>query len=642
MRLFGKAFFLLIGFLILAQGFAMAGPGTFSAKNLRGPAVLGEDGLPLPKALGRVELLWGTRVFASGGLIKDGFFALGTVSPEGPDFPFTFTPLITIRCWNSDVSESFDGAVRAGHGFGAVCMLVELAYGSMPPLDLTSLGFPGITLVAADPVPYWIRGEEFVSLPKPDQIGTDVGVWTNQIFGPSFIRSLRFETADAGEISVNLLGLGSLDPLIRLFDANGVELARSDSVTDPAATRWNPSSFFQRLTVPKAGTYHLAVSARGNGSYSLFKNEGVSPGPSFGRYDLSLARGIHGVVQSPLRLEDGFTITNRPVDLLRFRTVAASPAPPATWLLIPGWQGAPSQTAVLDFATNLARLRPDDAVLLLDWAQIAGSSGEDPFSPAAAIRPIAGWAAAALAQLGVRGTNLNIVGHSFGAYIADEIAQRIPGGVNALVALDPSANVAPVQFDPIKNGEINFRRDSRISWSIHASAFGSEATPTTAREAFLLDTGTNAPAVSSDLFTLLKDMMNGGYPWYYDPLRRSNLFVPDRLVDAMPGPFAPDRFSTFYPFDAVTPGYEGILQQRPWENGVWIEPAYSTVSLSVERSDEALYLVVPKGAWSGVVTYSTDLVNWKFSDSFPPFSGYPAQRFRIPDRIGSNVAFRLW
>lgn len=641
MRLFGNAFSLLIGFLILAQEFVLAGEGIFSARNLQGPPILGEDGLPLPKALGRVELLWGTRVFASGSLVKDGFFALGLASPEGPDFPFTYQPLITIRSWSLAVSDSFDGAVRAGHGFGAVSMVVILATGSAPPTDLTSLGFPGISLVTADPVPYWIRSEELVPLPKPDQIGADTKVWTNQIFGPSFIRSHRFETAEAGEVSVSLLGLGSLDPLIRLFDANGAELQRSDTMTNPASTRLNPSTLFLRMGLPKAGTYHLAVSAKENGNYALFKNEGVSPGAHFGRYDLSLARRIHGVVQSPLRLEDGFTVTNRTVDLIRFRAEAASPSPPATWLLIHGWHGASTQPAVLDFATNLARLRPDDAILLMDWSQIAGSSGEDPFSPAAAIRPLADWTAAALAQLEVRGINLNIVGHSFGAYIADEIAQRIPGGVNSLVALDPSANVAPVQFDPIKNGEINFRRDSRLSWSIHASAFGSESTPTTAHEAFLLDTGTNAPAVSSDLFTLLKEMMNGSYRYIYYPLVRCNLFVPERLVDAMPGPFLPDQYSTFYPFEAVTPGYEGILNQRWLENSVWITPANSTVPLSIERSDGALYLVVPKGAWWGTVTYSTDLINWKPSDRFAPFAGYEAHRFRIPDGLGNNVSFRI-
>jgi len=198
-----------------------------------------------------------------------------------------------------------------------------------------------------------------------------------------------------------------------------------------------------------------------------------------------------------------------------------------------------------------------------------------------------------------------------------------------------------VQFDPIKNGEINFRRDSRLSWSIHASAFGSESTPTTAQEAFLLDTGTNAPAVSSDLFTLLKEMMNGSYRYTYHPLARSNLFVPERLVDAMPGPFLPDQYSTFYPFEAATPGYEGILKQRLFENLVWITPANSTVPLSIERSDGALYLVVPKGAWWGTAMYSTDLINWKSSDSFAPFVGYEAHRFRIPDGLGNKVSFRI-
>ena len=80
-------------------------------------------------------------------------------------------------------------------------------------------------------------------------------------------------------------------------------------------------------------------------------------------------------------------------------------------------------------------------MLTLYWSQATDTSLLNPFDPENTIVPVAQWAAKALTQYGFQGANLNLVGHSFGSYVADEIAQRIPGGVHTIVTLDPAANV---------------------------------------------------------------------------------------------------------------------------------------------------------------------------------------------------------
>ena len=610
---------------------------SFSGKNLGGFPILDETETPLSRTNGRVELVWKTKVFASGGFIRDGFFALGTVSPD-PGLDFIPTRIL-VRCWDASVAASFDEAVRAGHGFAATSVNVPLSTPGAPPVDLSAAGFLGMSLVTRDAVPYWIRNEQSVPLQPTSPPGSVGYLVNNLIASPSYIQSFRFETSVPGEFTLNLLHLTTLDPLIRIFDATGTELALSDSLPDSLLTGGNPTNQFLRLRLDTPGVYHLAISAKSNRSYPLFRNESVVPGTVFGDFNLAVAVGIHGIVRAPLPLDEGFKIADRPVDLLPFAGGLTHTNWPNTWLLIPGWNGSPSDPALLDLATNLTRLRPLDAVLILDWSTMARTPWSDPYSPAAAIRPVAGWAAAALGQLGLRGGSLNLIGHSFGAYIADEIAKGMEGGVNSLVALDPSANVAPVQFDPLKDGEIQFRRHARLSWAIHASLSGSEVTPTTANEAYILDAGKSTTAVSPETFRVMRDLFNGVYRAQGRAGGLVNLFVPDRLVDALPLSLLPDQFSTYFPVEAGTPGYEGILGSPNLGPSVAIHLVPS-VTLRVERTRTGLSLVVGKASWGGWLWYSKDLVHWSQGDNLPS-TEYGEQRIRIPDGQDAAVYYRV-
>ena len=169
-----------------------------------------------------------------------------------------------------------------------------------------------------------------------------------------------------------------------------------------------------------------------------------------------------------------------------------------TWLVVHGRNSSPADFGSL--ARAVAAARPGDQVLTLDWSEAARSPLLDPARGERFIVPVASWAAAALANDGFAGTRLNLVGHSWGAYVSDELAERIPfssgpaTGVNGIVALDPAANVPIIapQYNPEAPGQIDFAAHSQFSWAFHAAEatsgilLGSILTPATADESFVL------------------------------------------------------------------------------------------------------------------------------------------------------------
>ena len=150
---------------------------------------------------------------------------------------------------------------------------------------------------------------------------------------------------------------------------------------------------------------------------------------------------------------------------------------------------------------------------------------------------VANWAETALVNSGFSGSNLNLIGHSFGSYIAGEIAEQMGGGVNTIVALDPAADV-PGGYNPEGPGGVNFAQYSLFSWAFHDSdppniltsdGFGSSITPITADEAFDVEDSshTQIPTLftyilnySSDLigqyFTLQRLLSHASGPWNFN------------------------------------------------------------------------------------------------------------------------------
>ena len=334
-------------------------------------------------------------------------------------------------------------------------------------------------------------------------------------------------------------------PFLRLFDSNGTELKSNAGGRGLLET--NENEAFIEHEFKSGGAHFIAVSGVGNNQYNPLNGTGYGIG-SKGRYRLTVSSGISGHVRTP----------NSSIDRLVFLSRLDAPELPIdstkpTWIVIHGWDSDSNEIGIREMAQALVQSRPKDQVLTLDWGSIARSGLLDPWAAAAGIVPTGSWAAAALTREGFFGHQINLVGHSFGSYIANEIAKNFPSRINSIVALDPAANAVSSQYDPVSNGNVNFSRNTDWSWAFHSSSLGNEYTPVTASEAFIFDSGLwPKGAHSLPLKAFAQMIMNP-----QDPL--NVLFSIDNFLDKTYGPWVLDKKSSFFFFDDVVPGYEAVI-----------------------------------------------------------------------------------
>lgn len=182
-----------------------------------------------------------------------------------------------------------------------------------------------------------------------------------------------------------------------------------------------------------------------------------------------------------------------------------------TWLVIHGRNSEPSSPNLVQLEAVLDAVRSGDQVLVLDWRGAAasgalGGAGEN------YIKPVATWAAGALSGYGFVGEHLNVVGHSWGAYVGAELAERmpaslgLPGEVNSIIAVDPAIDYPGGSYNPLARGEVNFARNSKFSWAFYAGGgvFGSATTAGTADESFVVTSSDHSKVVNvtANLFAL--------------------------------------------------------------------------------------------------------------------------------------------
>jgi pimeloyl-ACP methyl ester carboxylesterase len=183
-----------------------------------------------------------------------------------------------------------------------------------------------------------------------------------------------------------------------------------------------------------------------------------------------------------------------------------------TWIVIHGRNSSPIASNLAQLAASLDGFSPSDQVLTLDWSSAAasgaiGGAGEN------YIKPVAKWAAAALAAYGLDSTELNLVGHSWGAYVAAELAElqaaagSLPAGkVNSIVALDPATDYPGGSYNPTAKNEVNFARNSRSSWAFYAygGLYGSATVASTAHESVVVTAADHSKLVNvfADLVTI--------------------------------------------------------------------------------------------------------------------------------------------
>jgi len=351
-----------------------------------------------------------------------------------------------------------------------------------------------------------------------------------------------FSVTPGQRISFDIDQTSTLDSHLRLFNGNGLELSANNNAPGPGEVIGANS--YLEYTFTNGGTFYVGVSGSGNAGYDAVSGGGDTSA-STGSYTLVVSPGLAGTIRRPGDTADFL------VDVLRFGTNPISIASnQRTWIVIHGWNSSRSNENIFAVAQSLFQTRPGDQVLTLDWSAAANTFS--PFLAEDSIVPVAQWAAAALNSYGFAGTNLNLVGHSFGSYVADEIAQRIPGGVNTIVTLDPAADVFG-GYDPDANDQVNFARDSLFSWSFHSSSLGSAYTPTTADESFLVDSSADAITAHGNVVFLFAYML------LHPEDIVSQHFLITLLLNGSEGPWLPDSYESSFPGDPTIRGYEAVI-----------------------------------------------------------------------------------
>ena len=291
---------------------------------------------------------------------------------------------------------------------------------------------------------------------------TRVGVGT--IDSPTAVDMWSFTVLAGQRISFDIdrPSGSSLDSYIRLFDSSGTPL--SGGSNDDGAGPSEPQSFESYLerTFTTGGTYYIGVSGHGNNNYDPVGG-GSDQNGSAGNYTLVVSPGLAGTAYRP---DDN---TDHLVDILRFGTTPLAINPSQrTWIVVHGRKSSRSDIAPL--AQAMTNARPGDQVLTLDWKDAAREAGFGDTGGEDAIINVATWAAAALTNYGFATANLIFVGHSWGSYVSAETAERISGGVDTIVALDPAANAPQGSTRTLTTKSILVATHGCLGRSIHRLA----------------------------------------------------------------------------------------------------------------------------------------------------------------------------
>jgi pimeloyl-ACP methyl ester carboxylesterase len=234
-----------------------------------------------------------------------------------------------------------------------------------------------------------------------------------------------------------------------------------------------------------------------------------------------------------------------------------------TWIVIHGMDSSPD--GIKNLAEAIEGYKEGDQILTLDWRDAAKSNQfivPLPGIGASFIEATATMVAKNLTGWGINGVNnINLVGHSLGAYVAAEIAERIPGGVNRIIALDPAKEL----WGGYDSESVNFSNNSQFSWGFYGSSLGSSPRTVTADESFSMGFGTNWGVGNhgyvKDVFAY---MVNQSYTNFNNQV--SKFFDINNMTWSVPRPWKFNEFNDFGGNLVWNREYEGRIEARD-ENG---------------------------------------------------------------------------
>jgi pimeloyl-ACP methyl ester carboxylesterase len=309
-----------------------------------------------------------------------------------------------------------------------------------------------------------------------------------------------------------------------------------------------------------------------------------------------------------------------------------------TWLVIHGRKNSPANMSQI---TDAIRSRmPTDQVLTLDWTDAADEGALDfGFDGENWIGPVARAAASVLEYAGFDPKLLNLVGHSWGSYVADEMAEAM-GDVNLLIALDPPKNTwGSAVYKPTDYTTIDFFAHSTFSVAFHSSFWGSLDTSVLAHESFVVSfpssfSITQQHSSITQLFgAMIRNDLTGAV---------SKMFSLSRLVTRTWGAWQQNRFSVDYDNDGMPPTqsvFEGIITSNSageapdairfvnsggrdttiYENPVLLTPAISSVSPNpvIGANTAQPFTINGTNFSSGAIVRLRDLTNGGTFDKTP-------------------------
>jgi hypothetical protein len=264
-----------------------------------------------------------------------------------------------------------------------------------------------------------------------------------------------------------------------------------------------------------------------------------------------------------------------------------------TWVVFHGLGGMSWSSA--DKIYSLANAVSDTItqVLVVDWSGLAAADSDGDgntwldFGGEQWITPVADWTTSILTSWGFVGTkalNLNFIGHSWGAVLEAEVASRMVGGINRMIALDPAEDAPPPAGTSYNTDLVNFSSANTYSWSFYSrdgdpwyglgSNAGNETTSPTADESIVVVNSEHSEVVW--LFTSMLTDPTGGV---------SGHFSLDRLRNGQDGPWKRNQYKD----DATTGGpYEAVITAASGGTAplslVYISPATSQ-SVTVLESE---------------------------------------------------------
>ena len=352
------------------------------------------------------------------------------------------------------------------------------------------------------------------------------------------------------------------------FDSGltGTQSATSSGGTTTFTIDFSPAG----LTV---GPYWFAVEVQSHLSGSDVRTDGWAWTRTFSSYRVAQLYGF--VVAQPYLHS---SIETNPVSLLRQGGGTIDPAL-RTWIIIHGRGASRGAAYIQRLANAVLTNRAGEQVLTLDWSTSASPGNTADTTEEDWIPVVGAWTASKLAAYGFTGTNLNLMGHSWGGNITSELADRVAGGVDTIVALDP-AHDGDGSYNPDLNhgsgsAQVHFVRSSRFSWCFHSSLYGSGYSPATADETFNVYTyGSEIAAMHVGVVDAFSFMVE--HPTYSTTNTVSQYFTLQRLLSHTAGSWwIFDQYPILFTLDGIVLAAEGNIYCNENQNMTPIDILFS-------------------------------------------------------------------